>query len=1056
MSDCRYLRHANRLRAETLEPRYLLAADPIISEFLASNQSNLLDSNGQTPDWIEIHNAGDIAIDLSGWHLTDDPTELTKWTFPTIADSIIDVGEYQIVFAAGQGDPSTEESLRTNFKLSASGEYVALVSPTGTIVSEFGEGGAEYPDQFEDVSYGLAADGNVGYFITPTPGEANSLGIDGFVADTRFSVDRGYFTESFTVDITSATSGATIVYTVDGSEPTLSNGTQVASTTDETPAANVQIETTTTLRAAAFKTDFEPTNVDTQTYLFLDDVIQQPRRPDGFPTSWGSAPAVDYELDPQIVDDPSYTQDLLDGLRELPALSIASDVDAIFGSRGIYPNPQNDSLEAVVSAEWILPDGSTGFQIDAGLKVSGGASRSPNNSPKHSLSLRFRSEYGAGRLNYDLFEDSPVDSFDSLQLRALYNNSWIHWSSDQQHRATLIRDQFIRDSLLAMGQDDAQRGTYAHLYLNGLYWGVYNVHERATAAHYAEYHGGDEDDYDALNGGSATDGNTRSYNAMRSTVTSRDWAAIQEVLDVDNYIDWTIAQAYGGNADLKFDGNWRVAGGGSGDGLWRIYAWDSERTLEGPTAQPPSQMLDPLSILDDLVRIPEFVTRFGDRLQKHFFNDGALTPDAVEDRWNARADELRNAIVAESARWGDYRRDVHRRGNDIELYERDVHWNNEIDRLIEDYFPVRSQFLIDEYASMGWYPEVDAPVLQVNGVDQHGGELALNTDSIGFTVDPSQATVTESRILIGEDAAVSAFVPTDNSLETGAGPHWFEEAFVPTGWTTGTNGVGYENSASGTYDDFIGTDVQTAWNANQSSVYTRFEFEVGSDFADYERLTLNMTFDDGFVAYLNGEFIDVDAIGNRNFAPSTTNWQSLSSGDDRPDSVVLSSPVTFDLTEHLSLLNAGTNVLAIQGLSQSRGSSDMLILPELALEKTSSALPTIYYTIDGSDPRADGGDAVGLLFEEPFALSAAATVRARTFTGNQWSALVESAFTPAPIEFLQGDINEDGVVSFADFLILSTNFGSEGTEPANGDIDLDGVVGFADFLILSANFGNTA
>jgi len=1045
------------LQSETLEPRCLLAADPIISEFLASNQLTLIDENDESPDWIEIHNAGDEAIDLTGWFLTDDPTNLTKWTFPGIADSQLDAGEHRIVFAAGQDDPATEQTLRANFKLSASGEYVALVSPAGAVVSEFGANGATYPEQFEDVSYGIAADGSVGYFVVPTPGEANANGIDGFVADTKFSVDRGYFTESFTVDITSATPGSTIVYTVDGSAPTLTNGLQVTSTIDVTPTASVLIETTTTLRAAAFKMDYEPTNIDTQTFLFLNDVIQQPRRPAGFPTSWGSAPAADYEMDSQIVNDADYTQDLLDGLRELPALSIAANVDSVFGARGIYRNPQNDSLEAVVSAEWILPDGSTGFQIDAGLKVSGGASRSPNNSPKHSLGLRFRGEYGAGRLNYDLFEGSPVDSFNSLQLRAVYNNSWIHWNSGQQHRGTLIRDQFIRDSLLAMGQDDAQRGTYAHLYLNGLYWGVYNVHERADSAHYAEYHGGNPDEYDGLNGGAANDGNTQSYNAMRNTVTSRDWLAIQEVLDVDNYIDWTIVQAYGGNADLKFDGNWRVAGGGSADGIWRIYAWDSERIFEDVTDQPPSAMLDPLSILDDLVRIPEFVTRFGDRLQKHFFNDGALTPDAVEERWNARADELRNAIVAESARWGDYRRDVHQRGDNIELYERDVHWNSEVERLLAEYFPVRSQFIIEEYTSMDWYPEIDAPSLQVNGANQHGGELALNVDTIGFQVAPEQVTVTESKVLIDEGSPAVAFVPTDNSLETGAGPYWYDESFVPTGWTTGTNGVGYENSASGQYDDFIGTDIQTAWNANQSSVYARFEFNVDADIADYERLALNMTFDDGFVAYLNGQFIDVDpTAANRNFAPNTTNWQSSSSGNDRPDSVVLGSPVTFDLTEHMSLLHSGTNVLAIHGLNQGRGSSDMLMLPELALEKTSSVLPTIYYTLDGSDPRAENGAPVGQLFADPFALSAAATVKARSYSGNQWSALVESAFVPEAVDTLLGDINEDGAVSFADFLILSTNFGAQDAQPANGDIDIDGDVDFADFLILSANFGRTA
>ena len=130
-------------------------------------------------------------------------------------------------------------------------------------------------------------------------------------------------------------------------------------------------------------------------------------------------------------------------------------MEDIFGDGGIYANSTNSNLEVATSVEYILADGTTGFQVDAGLKIAGGASRLPDRSPKHSFSLRFRQEYGQGRLNYDLFEGSPVDSFNSLQLRAVYNNSIIHLSDSQRNRGTLIRDQFIRDSFLALGQDDA-------------------------------------------------------------------------------------------------------------------------------------------------------------------------------------------------------------------------------------------------------------------------------------------------------------------------------------------------------------------------------------------------------------------------------------------------------------------------------------------------------------------------------------------------------------------------------------------------------------------------
>ena len=85
---------------ERLEPRQLLAADPIISEFMASNRTTLADGDGNFSDWIEIFNAGDQAIDLAGHHLTDTPSNLTRWTFPTVN---LPAHGQMIVFASGRG-----------------------------------------------------------------------------------------------------------------------------------------------------------------------------------------------------------------------------------------------------------------------------------------------------------------------------------------------------------------------------------------------------------------------------------------------------------------------------------------------------------------------------------------------------------------------------------------------------------------------------------------------------------------------------------------------------------------------------------------------------------------------------------------------------------------------------------------------------------------------------------------------------------------------------------------------------------------------------------------
>ena len=145
-----------RLALEPLEPRQLLAARPVISEFLARNDGGLEDGNGRSSDWIEVFNAGDTALDLQGYHLTDDAAQLDQWTFPSVT---VDAGDYLVVFASGQQGSDVldgDGNLHTNFTLKRGGDYVALVAPDKTIVSEFGSGGQDFPEQVVNVSYGIA------------------------------------------------------------------------------------------------------------------------------------------------------------------------------------------------------------------------------------------------------------------------------------------------------------------------------------------------------------------------------------------------------------------------------------------------------------------------------------------------------------------------------------------------------------------------------------------------------------------------------------------------------------------------------------------------------------------------------------------------------------------------------------------------------------------------------------------------------------------------------------------------------------------------------------
>jgi hypothetical protein len=141
-------KYRHRLRLEPLERRELLAADVLISEFLASNDGMLLDNDRNSSDWIEIFNRGDQAVNLDGWVLTDDADDLDKWRFP---ETLIEPGEFQIVFASGKNRQDSNGQLHTNFSLSARGEYLALVPPNSVPINEFSQ---TYPPQLTNISFG--------------------------------------------------------------------------------------------------------------------------------------------------------------------------------------------------------------------------------------------------------------------------------------------------------------------------------------------------------------------------------------------------------------------------------------------------------------------------------------------------------------------------------------------------------------------------------------------------------------------------------------------------------------------------------------------------------------------------------------------------------------------------------------------------------------------------------------------------------------------------------------------------------------------------------------
>lgn len=388
------------------------------------------------------------------------------------------------------------------------------------------------------------------------------------VADTKFSVDRGFYEAPFIVELSTATEGAEIHYTLNGAEP------GNVFTGNVYDGKGIRIETTTVLRAQARKTGHEPSNIDTQTYLFPRHIVEQPAEPRGFSTAWqGSNYAMDNDLDhlPLIAGDPALTIDeakaaIAEALLALPSLSLVMEHKDLFGtSQGIYHHTQGRGMEweRPGSVELIYPDGRPGFQVDAGIRMQGFTSRDPSRNPKHSLRLVFRKQYGAGKLNFPLFGPGGASEFDTLVLRSNSQDAWVY-DAPSNRVGQFVRDEWARRSQLALGQA-APRGMWVHLYLNGLYWGVYNPTERPDAAFMESYFGGDEEDYDILkNHEEVVDGTGEAYAAALARIQidpgqfsrgylelSGDDAYRDAVawVDVPNLIDYLIPNMFAAATD---------------------------------------------------------------------------------------------------------------------------------------------------------------------------------------------------------------------------------------------------------------------------------------------------------------------------------------------------------------------------------------------------------------------------------------------------------------------------------------------------------------------------
>ena len=345
------------------------------------------------------------------------------------------------------------------------------------------------------------------------------------------------------------------------------------------------------------------------------------------------------------------------------------------------------------------------------------------------------------KLDYVLFPGSPVTRFDTLVLRAGVDRSFAGHPSTPElpvdHRnATYLRDEWMRASQIAMS-GTGSHGTFAHLYVNGLYWGLYNIIERPDASFAAAHMGGAKDNWFSANHGGAVSGQPDRFNVMLDLASqgglddAQRYATMLEFVDPVQFSDYMIGNWYAGNRDWP-ENNW-YADVENPAGRNRFFVWDAEGAWDdgaaivlgsdGVEGAPYPNVVK--LVFEALMQNPDFRLTFADRLYKHLHHDGALTDANAQARWTALAALIEPAIPAESARWGDVR------------YEEPVtleDWRRASDSVLAQMVG-NGHRLIELAREAGYYPAVDPPEFTPQG-GEFDATLAL---AIHATASPGQA-----------------------------------------------------------------------------------------------------------------------------------------------------------------------------------------------------------------------------------------------------------------------------------------------------------------------------
>lgn len=479
-------------------------AGVFINEIAAAGTSHV-DEGGDREDWIELYNANNIDVDLSGLYLTDDYGDLDQSPIP---DGVVIPAKGFLTFFADRDEEDGD--LHTNFNLRSKGEEVALAMQlsTGLVIID----SISFDDAPFLASYGRVNDGANDWILfgAPTP-DASNEGADLYLKAPDFSLASGIYQDPQNTTITHEEAGVEIRYTTDGTPP---------ESDDLLYTTGLDISTTKNFRARAYKAGYAPSRVESAAYV----INEQP-----------NIPIVYLTTDPaNFFDD-----------------EIGIYVDGTNGIQAFcapYPVNWAQDWERPVNFKMFLPDGSQVVDVDAGAKISGVCSR--NNAMKSlAISLREK-DYGNGELGYELFESRDHDNYLRFKLR----------NSGQDYTRMGFRDMINQSLVIGKIDVEYQAGRPVLVYLNGAFWGIHNIREKYTPEFFEDNQGVNPNKVDIVKspklpweeikeGSSAEFHEVFDFVAANSLVDDANYDFFASKIDVNAFHNYWITMLYLGNYD---------------------------------------------------------------------------------------------------------------------------------------------------------------------------------------------------------------------------------------------------------------------------------------------------------------------------------------------------------------------------------------------------------------------------------------------------------------------------------------------------------------------------